>query len=310
MHEPEMNRAVNQNVSVQRTDIVSLIGECAEKALLEEVYTTPKPGLVDLHDTGAHRDMDVYTFEKSARVLAPYFGEMAAVGYLEDGPPERVFREIRRVGIMAEKAMFRVTGGVNTHKGAVFTLGILSAAAGYYFRENGDFETLQILRTAEKMTYSVLEKEFQSMKMRKPETAGERLYKLYGERGVRGEAQKGFPVISRCGYPMMKNCFTAGEERNRTYLNVLLYIMTELDDTNILARGTRNDLRWLKRESAAVLKEGGAFSQAGYRRIVHMNEECIRRNLSPGGAADMLAAVIFLYRLETELSWRQSGRKS
>lgn len=286
----------------EQMGIVQLIGGCAENALREEVYTTPKPGLVDLHDTGAHRDMDVYTFEKSARALGPYFSEMAVVGYLEDGPPERVFREIRRIGIMAEKAMFRATGGVNTHKGAVFTLGILSAAAGYCFRENGDFETRQILRTVEKMTYSVLEEEFQSMKMRKPETAGERLYKLYGERGVRGEAQRGFPVISRYGYPMMKNCFAAGEDRNRTYLNVLLYIMTELNDTNILARGTWNDLRWLKRESAAVMKEGGAFSQSGYRRIVQMNESCIRRNISPGGAADMLAAVIFLYRLETELS--------
>lgn len=286
----------------EQTGIVQLIGGYAENALREEVYTTPKPGLVDLHDTGAHRDMDVYTFEKSARALGPYFSEMAVAGYLEDGPPERVFREIRRIGIMAEKAMFRATGGVNTHKGAVFTLGILSAAAGYCFREYGDFETRQILRTAGKMTCSVLEEEFQSMKMRKPETAGERLYKLYGERGVRGEAQKGFPVISRYGYPMMKNCFTAGEDRNRTYLNVLLYIMTELNDTNILARGTWDDLRWLKRKSAAVMKDGGAFSQEGYRRIVKMNEECISRNISPGGAADMLAAVIFLYRLETELS--------
>lgn len=286
----------------EQTNIVQLIGRSAENALLEEVYTTPKPGLVDLHDTGAHRDMDVHTFEKSARALGPYFSKMAAAGYLEDGPPERVFEKIRRIGIMAEKAMLRATGGVNTHKGAVFTLGILSAAAGCYFRKNGDFKTLQILRTAEKMTYSVLEKDFQSMKAKRAETAGERLYKLYGERGVRGEAQKGFPVLRRCGYPMMKNCFAAGEDRNRTYLNVLLYIMTELNDTNILARGTWDDLRWLKRKSAAALKEGGAFSQEGYRRLVQMNEECIRRNLSPGGAADMLAAVIFLYRLETELS--------
>lgn len=105
------------------------IGGLAAAAMLEEVYTTPKPGLVDLYSNGAHKDMDVHSFEASAQALEPWLCQMAELGLCCDGSTEELFEEFRRLGIRAEEDMYRATGGVNTHKGALFTLGIFCGAA-------------------------------------------------------------------------------------------------------------------------------------------------------------------------------------
>ena len=109
------------------------IEKCVCKALLGEVYTTPKPGLVDLKDNGAHKDMDVHTFEKSTAAIAPYIAEMFCEGYANQQSLENLFARIRQIGIEAEKAMFEATKGINTHKGILFTMGIISGAACIFF---------------------------------------------------------------------------------------------------------------------------------------------------------------------------------
>ena len=122
---------MGKNQAVEKAEyFAESIGRMAYQALLEEVYTVPKPGLVDPYSCGAHTDMDVQTFERSAEALYPWFVRMAYQGYQLTCTPEDLFREIRKTGMLAEEAMYRATGHVNTHKGMIFTLGIFSAAAG------------------------------------------------------------------------------------------------------------------------------------------------------------------------------------
>lgn len=112
-----------------QNDFLAYVEQAAFASLIDEVSATPKPGLVDLHDSGAHKDMDYKTFELSAHAIVPYLKEMAGLGLTFSGPPEELFALLRPVGVEAEKAMFEATGGVNTHKGMIFSMG-LAAAAG------------------------------------------------------------------------------------------------------------------------------------------------------------------------------------
>lgn len=269
-----------------------------EESLLEEVFTTPKPGLVDYYDNGAHKDMNVETFVTSTQAIAPYLLKMAYVGYGWKGNMEKLFSMIQKIGIQAEKAMFRATDGVNTHKGIIFTMGILCAASGVCYAQRGRFEVTEILKFSGLMVKNKMKEEFADIEKREPTTHGEWLYHIYGEKGIRGEAQKGFPIIKEVSYPLMEKLRMAGKNKMLSNIHVLLHIMSVLNDTNILSRSSYEELGWLKETSQNILELGGAFTAEGYLAVVKMNEMCIRKNISPGGAADILAATLFLYRLE------------
>lgn len=271
---------------------------CIYGSLMGEVYTTPKPGLVDREDTGAHTDMDVSTFERSAEAVTPYLSRMFYRGSQWIGTPESLFKEIRKIGIQAEKAMFEATDGVNTHKGLIFTLGILCAAAGNCYQKEHCFDTDRILQTASEMTEKPPEEEFREMERREPVTHGEILYRRYGEKGIRGEAQKGFPILKNVALPTLRSTRMTGFDANRSNITVLLAVMSSLNDTNVWSRGSYEEMEWLKKKAAEILKQGGALFDAGIRRVKELNRLCIQKNLSPGGAADILAASLFLYYLE------------
>lgn len=267
-------------------------------AILDEVYTTPKPGLVDRRDNGAHRDMDVPLFEASADAVTPYISKMFYTGFVWKDTPERLFQEIRRIGIRGEKAMLQATNGVNTHKGLIFTMGILAASSGLCKQKYGVFEAEKILSVSSLMTKKVLEEEFARMEERSPATNGERLYARYRERGIRGQAQKGFPVVGRVALPLMRRFKKAGADENRTNINILLTILTVINDTNVWGRSSYGEVKWLQDRAEAVLKLGGAFTETGMEELRILNQACIYKNVSPGGAADLLAATLFLFRLE------------
>ena len=260
-----------------------------QNALLEEVYTTPKPGLVDQYDTGAHTDMDYQLFEKSAAAITPYLKQMFFTGLEWNQSPSDLFRAIRKTGIYAEKAMFRATDGV---------MGILSASAGKMYAEYGYFPISRILQFTSEMTKEVLEREFHRMEKKEPDTYGEKLYRKYGERGIRGQAQLGFPVLALTAYPNLSYSRRHGYDLNKSNINTLLCTITKLNDTNVLARSSYSDLKWLKHKALRSLKRGGAFTASGMKQLIEMNQECIWRNISPGGSADILAAAIFLWKLE------------
>ncbi|MBQ9049965.1 MAG: triphosphoribosyl-dephospho-CoA synthase, partial [Lachnospiraceae bacterium] len=146
------------------TGTAEWIGECAYNALIEEVNTTPKPGLVDLYSNGAHTDMDAETFRRSAEALRPFFVQMAREGLSFDGSAEELFMGLRSVGMDAEQAMYAATGGVNTHKGAIFTFGIFCAGAGRCLKEQRELTALGLLEMEQEMTVRVLTAELEKLR--------------------------------------------------------------------------------------------------------------------------------------------------
>ncbi|MGN0295351.1 MAG: triphosphoribosyl-dephospho-CoA synthase CitG [Lachnospiraceae bacterium] len=293
-----------------KNPVAESIGRKAWKALLEEVYTTPKPGLVDLYSCGAHHDMDVTTFERSADALYPWFVHMAALGYGSAGSPQELFRRIRPVGILAEKAMYQATGGVNTHKGLIFTLGVFCAAAGRLAGESAEITCDSLILTEKQMTVSTLTEELADIRQGEAHSNGEKNLHRYGSQGIRGEAIQGYPSIINLALPVLREGIAEKRDWNRVKLQTLMVLMSSLEDSNILSRHNPSVLQQVKKEAAEFLSRGGAYSEDAMEELIRMDEDYIRRNISAGGCADILAAAIFLEMLLEEdcfAELRQSG---
>lgn len=270
------------------------IGNCAYRALLEEVYTTPKPGLVDLYSNGAHKDMDVGTFEKSAEALHPWFVRMAAQGMTFQGDPEELFLAVRKTGLDAEKAMYHATGGVNTHKGLIFTLGIFCAAAGRCGRISGrQFSVSDISRVQQQMTARILAEELEVISKKPARSHGEQNLQRYGTAGIRGEALLGYPSIFQLALPVMKKGRREGRNWNFVKLQTLLVLMSRTQDSNILSRTCPEELARVQKEIKAFLETGGAYREDAVSFLQKLDAAYSIRNVSAGGCADLLAAAVF-----------------
>lgn len=274
------------------------IGELAHRALICEANVTPKPGLVDRENSGAHRDMDLKLFHASADALRPWFADCARIGLaMRDAAPEQVFGRLRKRGIEAERAMFAATGGVNTHKGALFSLGILCCAAAMEGEGTG---VPAILDRAAALAQPALG-DLTELHPGDARTGGEVQYLNSGRTGVRGEAAAGFPHARNCGLPALEDGLergrTAGlrgeELFNHACLHALLALMACVEDSNILRRRGVAALRSVQSRAKALLAQG--FHMDELRR---MNDDFVRENLSPGGSADLLAITIFLYEIQ------------
>lgn len=290
-----MSRRVAGNAVISQGLILARsIGEKAWQALLEEVYTTPKPGLVDLYSCGAHNDMDVSTFEKSAGALYPYFIQMAVLGYELRVSPEELFQKIREVGMHAERAMYRATDGVNTHKGLLFTLGIFCAAAGRCVREEGKVTEKILFDMEHRMVAPILAKEFRRIEKKEPESHGEKNLKMYGTAGIRGEAMNGYPAIRDIALPVLRQGISEKKEWNLVKLQTLFHLMSEVEDSNIISRQNPQILCQVHTEAKIFLKQGGAYAKDAIEKLQIMDQDYICRNISAGGCADLLAATIFI----------------
>lgn len=274
------------------TDSAS-IAELATDSLLEEVYTTPKPGLVDRRNNGSHTDMTVGTFEKSARALAPYFRRCVGIGHkTAEQPPSETFRWLREAGIEAEQAMYQVTGGVNTHKGAVYSMGILCGALGrLWMPETPVPELGKILSVCSDMTRDAVQQDFLSIGNT---TAGGRLYREQGITGIRGEVAAGFPSIKNIGLPVYRKALGSGMNANDAGAATLIHLIAEVQDTNLYHRGGHAGARYAA-DGAKRLLEVSAFPSN--EQIEQLDDAFIARHLSPGGCADLLAVTYFLAKL-------------
>ena len=281
---------------MNQEQFLHLVEEAAACGLLEEVRTTPKPGLVDLHDNGSHRDMNYDTFAASTAAVVPYIVEMAQAGCELPGGIQDLFPAIRPIGVRAEKAMFNATEGVNTHKGIIFSLGIIAACLGYQYRRSGSMAAEKVLNLAGLAVNDWLEQDFERMKNRPPVTHGERLFAQYGYRGIRGEAQQGFPSLRRTALPAMVTALDTQPDANSAHLYVLLTLMAQVDDTNILIRSNPETLAYVKEVSGAFLKAYPIITDAALEQLGRMNQDFMDRNISPGGCADLLAISIFFTR--------------
>lgn len=266
--------------------------ELVTRALLDEVCVTPKPGLVDRVNSGSHGDMDIFTFAASAAALGPYWGRCVEIGQETAGETaEAAFLALRKAGQAAERAMFAATGGVNTHKGAVFTLGLLCGAAGRLWRaERPCREPERILEECAALAACAVETDFAGAR-EAPNTVGERLYRERGITGIRGEAAKGLPGVREVALPVLRGALDAGRSRNDAGAAALLHLIARVEDTNMIARGGMEAARAARADCAALLEKGPT---PGMEDIAALDREFIRRNLSPGGCADLLAAAFFL----------------
>lgn len=261
------------------------IAELATRALLFEVCTTPKPGLVDCNNSGSHRDMNIFSFMASSAALTPYFYDCARLG-MQSG---EIFPKLRFAGKNAEAAMYRATGGVNTHKGAIFSLGLLCAAAG---RAGEDTE--KILPECAAICKGVTAHDFADVTENNAKTVGERLYAQYGMTGVRGQAEAGFPAVREIGLPTLREGLEHGLSLHQAGAATLLALLRATQDTNMIARGGME----VYREMLAELETMERFPDE--ETLAHLDQAFIEKNLSPGGAADLLALTYFLYDLKKE----------
>jgi holo-ACP synthase/triphosphoribosyl-dephospho-CoA synthase len=262
------------------------------ESLVDEVRTTPKPGLVDEANSGSHSDMDLDTFLRSADALWSYFYGCVRLGQRKMSVPE-TFSLLRRSGRKAEKLMYRTTGGVNTHKGAIFTMGLLCGSLGMLWEPEKPIPPPEkLLETCADLANCALEQDFSSLSS--GTTAGERLYLQSGLTGIRGEAAAGLPSVTRIGLPAFRKALEQGFSPNDAGAVALRHLIAQVEDTNLYHRGGADGAAWAKKEAEKLLP------LPAMDRIRELDEAFIRRNLSPGGCADLLAVTLFLHKLDME----------
>ena len=279
---------------VPPTTIPYIIGHLASMALQAELYTTPKPGLVDCNDNGAHRDMDHTLMQRSIKALHPYFVRLAQLGFTDKQP---CHDEIVNIGIEAEREMFKATGGVNTHKGALFSIGLAAVAlAGESFCRITQAEgcgTMAYNDVNSKQIQS-LSNSIASLARLFPDTNGTHGSKAKANNILKGaldNAREGYTQLFKAWLPFYIDRIAEGD--NYALHKTLLRIMCDLDDTNIVYRTSMETMQEVKTEARQMLDTS--------RNIVNfeaalqaMNTDYIHRNISPGGSADMLSLVVFL----------------
>ena len=267
----------------------------ATQALLYEVATTPKPGLVDRANSGSHRDMDFFTFQASAAALYPYFARCVKIGR-ETADAQETFRRLRLPGKLAEGEMLHATGGVNTHKGAIFSMGILCGALGRLERAQwGDPSA--VLAECAAMTRGLISHDYANLTPETAKTAGQKLYLQYGITGVRGQAESGFPAVLNVGLPKLEAALAAGKSINEAGCAALLAMLADTADTNMIHRGGYELAKKTAEEIGALLEKEPFPTE---ETLEALDAEFIRDNLSPGGTADLLALVYLLHFLKEE----------
>jgi triphosphoribosyl-dephospho-CoA synthase len=274
------------NLQPTTLSLAERLADLAVDALIDEADLSPKPALVDRRGNGAHTDLHLGLMHASALSLWSAFKEMAeaAIECGEIGLPLR--EAVGRIGREGEQAMLATTGGVNTHRGAIWALGLLVTAAAL---EPAGSITLRAARLA------LLDDCYAP----RPLSHGAQVAQRYGARGAREEAQLGFPSVVQRALPQLKRSRAAGHGEQNARLDALLAIMTRLADTCVLYRAGEDGLRTMQLGAQAVLDAGGSASLAGRRRLHELDEQLIALNASPGGAADLLATCLFIDRIES-----------
>lgn len=262
------------------------IGRAATWALYTEVAAYPKPGLVSFRDCGSHRDMTGQTFLRSLSALRGYFPRAAALG--ANATP---FDPLRRLGLDAEASMLAATAGVNTHRGAIFSLGLLAGAAG---RKVGHGAVHQRLG---EIVADVCGDDIRRAARAAPPLPGAKACRRYNVGGARAHAADGFPLVYRVALPAVRRVRASGRDLNAACVQALFAVVAALDDTSLLHRGGRRGLEWAQRQAHDFLAAGGVTAAGWQAEAERVHRSFIERRLSPGGSADLLACTLFLDRL-------------
>lgn len=263
----------------------------ALRAMLYEVTVQPKPGLVDPVTVGPHPDMTVFTFIDSVTSLRQYFDRCVDLGSSFHGENlSRLFERVRLIGMNAERTMYAATKGVNTHKGAVFSLGIMVTAVGYQL----NYPERTVSGIIKQMVSGLTKRDFAgiSSKSISQLSASELQYIKYGLAGIRGEAEHGFPIVMSIGLPTLQQ---SQGTVNQRLLDTFMAIVQHLVDTNAIKRaGDVNVIGWIHKQADHYFKLGGSQTMVGLTFLKQLDEQFTKRNISLGGSADCLILTIFL----------------
>lgn len=265
------------------------IAEFAFESLLCELSAYPKPGMVSYVDSGSHKDMDASTFEKSARAIKPFFAELAMQGFAG-----KELEELRRTGLNAEKAMREATNGINTHKGAIFILGLLAAAAGKALGNGQNPFNAGGIAAESWGNKLLLPEEFKEL------TNGSAVYRKFGIKGARGEAASGFSSVYKTGLPALRKALKS-KKPEEAHVHCFFALLETASDTTLIHRGGLEGLNFARERAHEFNAKGSVFNENWKMLAKKIHHEFIERNLSAGGVADLLSAAIFINELDERL---------
>lgn len=266
------------------------IGRAALAALHGELELHPKPGLVSPAGRGAHLDMDAGTFRRSIAALDGFFADAARAG--ARGAP---FGSLRALGIAAEERMLAATGGINTHRGAIFGLGLISAAAGRLSSEGRSLAGRAVgLEVSARWGVALLQE-----LPTNPASHGSTVARRHGIRGAREEAASGFAHLFDVALPALEAGLRAGAGPRGAAIHCLLSLIATLPDTNLLWRGGTEGLAFAQRSARRWLDRGGVEGPGWEDELSRLHRQFTVRKLSPGGSADLLAAALLVHDLRS-----------
>ena len=267
------------------------IAVAATRALLDELETWPKPGLVSHIDSGSHTDMNAVIFRASAEALQPFFGAIASAA--AEGAD---MDELRQIGLAAERAMMVATGGVNTHRGAIFGLGLVCAAAGAVWAESVSQHNQGVI--AAPLLGSTVSRRWGASIAKTvlpTRSNGSDVSRRFGAGGARAEAASGFARVYEVGLPALRlGRRLAMGNAEAARVQAFFALVASLEDTNLLHRGGSDGLQFARTAAAEFLADGGVGKSAWLRRAALVHQSFIDRNLSPGGSGDLLSITVFL----------------
>lgn len=263
---------------------------CVIRSLHAELVLYPKPGLVSPVDNGSHTDMDAGLFMRSLFSLRHYFIRMTHAG-----AEAASFCVLKEYGMQAERRMLAATNGINTHRGAIFSLGMLCAAAGYCHARS--------LPLSANNLRCVLRAEWGKALLAHASPAVAKISNgicvthLYAVNGARAEGAQGFPAVFEIGVPQLLQSFAAGANASEAQVDTLFSLMAQMTDTNIYHRGGADGAALVKQTTLQFMQSGGTAQTDWQSRALECHHLFVSQNLSPGGAADMLSASWFVYQL-------------
>lgn len=270
-----------------------LLADFAVHALVAEVNLTPKPALVDQRGSGAHDDLTLDLMERSAHSLHPMFVAMAHAAFQHATCSQALREAIGEIGRVGEATMLQTTNGVNTHRGAIWALGLMVTASALMSLDAKPVQAVKLCQLAGKIAQ--FEDRFITQQAL---SHGQQVQKVFGINGAKAQAQQGFPTIVKFGLPELdKSRQTQGNETTAR-VDALLAMMTTLDDTCVLYRAGETGLARMQQGAQEVLDLGGYSTFAGQHAFNSLEQDLLRLRASPGGVADLLAATLFIDRVE------------
>lgn len=261
--------------------VPALLSEGAAYALETELDLTPKPGLVDVNSKGPHPDMSLYMMKKSISVITPYFRKMADVTFFN---PQPTAEELVKIGRDAEEAMLNASGGINTHRGALFSLGICVAAAARQIAKRVVLNDMNL-----RAEIAVIAEALPASKGIAPDSNGRKAITQYNIKGAHKNACEAYPQLFDEWLPAYTRMRKEGE--GHALYKLLLLIISSLEDTNVYHRAGAEGAEFARKSAKECLDD---FSM---QKLESLDREFTEKNISTGGAADMLALTIFIYSL-------------